>query len=351
MILLALVSCLAACFITRRVDGPSPILSESTSSVSSKCDGSPLERNSFRGTASDADQPVLSVFSDRSNGSDNNAFEEPGFAAETVPLQDIPAVLDLLSRRSDEPACSLRHTLIRRWAESDAAAAAEWLTRSCPPDAIRECVVQVATAWAGTDAAAATQWAEGLPAEESRTAALTSIAYETARNAPVSALDLAIKLPSGAGRDELLVFGVSQWAAADPNSAAIWATAVQDPSLKQKLLAAIAMAWAETDGVQGAALLANMCSADEEQDRAAVAVIQRWAEHAPREAASWLVDFPDTSLRRQAAETLVQLWARQDVQAVAEWLQALPEGTLRSSATAAYARTCSEQAGRNVTRQ
>ncbi len=271
------------------------------------------------------------------SGQSDAANEPSETAADSIPVAGIPAALQWLANRDDQPAAGLRESLVRRWAEIDPAAAAEWINRFAPLSSYQQCVLQVATAWGGSDPAAAAQWAGSLPGD-ARSAALTSIAYEAARQDPVTALNVAAGLAPGAERDKLVAFATSQWAAADAKSAASWAAASQDESLRQRLVAAIAIGSAERDGGQAAALLAGNCPAGVEQNRAAVAILQRWTQQAPRDAASWLAAFPDTPARGQAAEVLVQLWAVQDPPAVAEWLHSLSEGSLRSAGLAALER-------------
>jgi hypothetical protein len=107
-------------------------------------------------------------------------------------------------------------------------------------------------------------------------------------------------------------------------------------NLQQKLLGAVAVAVADQSGPAAAALAAKSLGSGIEQDRTVVAVVQRWAEKSPREAAGWLVQFPDTPARDAAVQNLVELWALQDAEAPRTWLQQLPPGGLRTAGLAAY---------------
>lgn len=103
-----------------------------------------------------------------------------------------------------------------------------------------------------------------------------------------------------------------------------------DPSLRQRLLAAVAVAVAGQDGTTATALAASALHSGEEQNQTVVAIVERWAQNEPEVAASWIAQFPDTPTRETAAQNLLAVWAAQDSEAAANWLRALPEGTLRN---------------------
>ncbi len=112
---------------------------------------------------------------------------------------------------------------------------------------------------------------------------------------------------------------------------------VLDPSLRQRLVAAVAVAWAEQDGAAAATLAASALEAGDEQDRAAVSIVQRWAQHSPQAAASWVSQLPDAPSRDAAVQNLLPLWIAQDTEAAGNWLRELPAGPLRDSGINAYA--------------
>ena len=90
---------------------------------------------------------------------------------------------------------------------------------------------------------------------------------------------------------------------------------VPDPSLRQRLVAAVAVASAERDGAVAATLAASALDAGDEQDRAAVSIVQRWAQHSPQAAASWASQFPDIPSRDAAVQNLPALWIAHDAEA------------------------------------
>jgi hypothetical protein len=109
-----------------------------------------------------------------------------------------------------------------------------------------------------------------------------------------------------------------------------------DLKLRERLLAAVAVAAAEKDGAGAATLAVQTMAAGDEQDRALVSIVQRWGQNAPHAAAAWLARWPDTPTRDGATQNLVALWTVQDSHAAFSWLNGLPEGALRNAGFLAY---------------
>ena len=104
--------------------------------------------------------------------------------------------------------------------------------------------------------------------------------------------------------------------------------AVPEVNLRERLLAAVAVSSAEKDGAAAATLAVKTLGAGDEQDRAVVSIVQRWAQNSPNAAASWVAQWPDTPARDAATQNLLALWTGQDSQAAAAWLDGLPAGAL-----------------------
>ncbi len=80
-------------------------------------------------------------------------------------------MLDSLALDASPGAAELCQLLVRRWAESDAPAAATW-TSQLPESPVRRAALeQVAIAWANTDLPAAADWVQALPEGDSKQAA------------------------------------------------------------------------------------------------------------------------------------------------------------------------------------
>ncbi|HKS37348.1 MAG TPA: hypothetical protein VJW76_09180 [Verrucomicrobiae bacterium] len=238
---------------------------------------------------------------------------------ESVSDAELPALCESLARGASLAATDLREQLIRRWAQADGPAAAAWAAQLRNEPAYHEALNQVALGWAGGDLAAALNWARTLPEDDSREAVTLNLAYETARTNPAKALEVGASLESGSHRDDLFELAISQWSTRDFTAAVQWANREElDASLRQRLLAAIAVAVAGQDGAAAATLTATALPPGEEQDRVAVAIVQRWVQNEPESAASWVAQFPDGPTRETAAHNLVAFWAAHDREAAAQ---------------------------------
>jgi hypothetical protein len=144
-------------------------------------------------------------------------------------------------------------------------------------------------------------------------------------------------------RDTLLIHAISQWAEVDPVTATAWAEAVPEVELRQRLVAATSVALANQNGAAAAKLAVNVLRPGEDQDRAVVAIVQRWAENSPRTAADWVAQFPDTSVQQLAVQNLVALWTAQDPIGPVNWLRGLPETSLRRAGWSAYGQAIQQQ--------
>jgi hypothetical protein len=163
---------------------------------------------------------------------------------------------------------------------------------------------QIAIAWANANLSAAASWTAGLPESSAKEAALLGLAYEAARSEPVTALKTATMLSPTAERDSLVVHAFSQWVTTDAAAASAWAETVPNAALRERLLSMAAIAFAKQDGQAAATFTAEALGAGPEQERAAVGVVQRWAEESPEAAAAWTSQFPDSPARQSALEWL-----------------------------------------------
>ena len=199
-------------------------------------------------------------------------------AAEAVPLAEIPEALQRITASSAPVAAELEQLLVRRWAEADPTQAAAWAAAR-PEDARQQrALEQIAIVWAGQDLTAAVAWVNSLAESAGKTSVVLSLGYEAARTNPLQAIELASAIPATPAADDLLAHSVSQWATQDSQSALDWVQRVTDPQLRQRLLGNVAVALARRDAPHAAALVAGSLVAGDEQSRAAVAVVQRWAE-------------------------------------------------------------------------
>jgi hypothetical protein len=173
-----------------------------------------------------------------------------------------------------------------------------------PRGANRDFVLETAAlAWGDSDPASAAQWAQGLNDEAERTLALTDIAGEAVRSAPLLAIEIACPL-SDATRDEILPRAASQWAMQEPAAAADWARQISGEALRATVLASIATTWSEQDPAAAANLAVKELPPGRLQANTIVSIVQRWAQHSPVDAATWVNQFPKGPLRDTAFASL-----------------------------------------------
>ena len=228
-------------------------------------------------------------------------------AAASVSDADLPTMLEALVHDTRPAAAELSQSLVRRWAEADAPTAAAWISRLPEGPICQAAFEQVAIAWADSDLPAATAWVQAMPAGDNKTTAALGLGYEASRSEPITALDVAGALPAGPQRDDLLVHAIGQWAVGDSARAAEWAAQVPDAVLRQRLLAAVSVSAAENDGAAAAAFAVQALPPGDDQDRAAVCIVQRWAQSSPSAAASWVEQWPDNQVRQAASQSLSAL--------------------------------------------
>jgi hypothetical protein len=247
-------------------------------------------------------------------------------------LDGIPTKLDSLINDSSANGGDWRQLLVRRWAEAQPAAAADWAAAHFSSAGGPTLLKQAAVVLANSNLSAAIDWVEGLRAVDAKQAASIAVAYEAARSDPVQALNLGIPLPASDARDQLLVYGMRQYAEKDPEAASRWAIQVEDPVLRNRLLEAVTTSASGTDPASAARLVFTSMTPGQDQNRAAVSVVQRWAQISPESAAAWVATFPAGAVRTDATQNLVGIWSQRDRQAATSWLSTLPEGKPLASA-------------------
>ncbi len=255
---------------------------------------------------------------------------------QNMALADIPDALDYLGGQPPtEFTEGLMVQLVRRWAEDNPRAAADWIAQH-PMPCSAEARNGVAIVWANQDFAKALEWVRQWPDPQERGSGLLSIAYEEVRTQPLEALKLAVELPASSARDDLVKFAATQWGATDPEAAAAWAEQIGDAGLGQRTLAMIATVWGETDPAAAARLALDALPPGREQDDAVVGIVQRWVQQEPETAVVWVEQFPEGKMKQAALENAVKLWADKDVQQVGDWLNSLSAGTTRDAAVAVF---------------
>ena len=201
--------------------------------------------------------------------------------------------------------------------------------------------VESAAAWAESDLRGALDWAVGATSRVETLQPVLAVSEVAARTEPVAAIDIAAGLAPSPVRDQALAHAVSQWADTQPEEAAQWAAQVQDPELRNELLAAVAVASAEEHPEFAGELAVTNLTAGPVQNNAIVSVVQRWVQRAPEDAAAWVSNFPEGPVRSAATENLFEIWTAQDRSGAEHYVDQMPQGWLREAGQMALAQVVS----------
>jgi hypothetical protein len=236
---------------------------------------------------------------------------------------EILAAIEYLKNSStgDESEAELQELMIRRWAEIDPAAATAWVM-AMPAGAARDsALVNVAIVRANTDLSEAIAWVKSLNEGEERDRVQLAIANEAVRTQPEETLRLVSELPESAANDELIRRAAMEWTSNNQAEALAWARNIEDDELRSRVCAGVAIAWAETDPAAAGTFAANDLPPGRLQNDVVVAIVQRWGQHEPEEAAAWVANFPAGELRQAAIENLASIWGQTDPFRSRQWVE------------------------------
>jgi hypothetical protein len=224
------------------------------------------------------------------------------------------------------------------WAGQDPEPALAWASGAADVALRDEILVSLSIGWATRAGPEAVAWSQSLKDEGLRERVQLAIGSELARADPAQALALVDGLPASAEKDELLKRVVGQMTASAPPAVVSWAQEIKDEGVRAECLALVATVWANQEPGQAALLTASSIPAGGTQERAVVAVVQRWAQQDPEAAGNWVAAFPQGTLQDIALENLVINWAHSDRQAASDWIGTLDAPALRALGGAALAR-------------
>lgn len=257
---------------------------------------------------------LLSAISDAENLTDPAKYE---IRAETwrrlvvgFPLRELENVLkELNSIQQINPTDSghdLQLRVLQRLAEHDIRAAAEALAGMQPDDRLEACE-RVAGQWARQDFGEAIAWARQLGELQDRERALIGIAAEAVTDHPAEVLTLASEVSLPAENQDIVVQAAARWAAIDSHEALNWARRIPDSPLRQEVIAAVAVAWADQDAKAAARLVIESLPSGADQENALVGVVQRLAIKDLNVTKAWTAQFPAGPLRERAERELSRI--------------------------------------------
>lgn len=168
------------------------------------------------------------------------------------------------------------------------------------PDKEQEAMTDKAASFAESDSRGGLEWARQLPVRQQREAALESLAWACSTTDLAVAVEALEQLPPGVGRSRLVAHVVGEWAVTAPDDAQLWAENRPDAAERTEALAAVAVAIAEAYPHRAATIVADKIQAGAVQDRAVVAVIQRWMQSDRKAAEQWVAQFSNIPLKTAA---------------------------------------------------
>ncbi|MDB6077561.1 MAG: hypothetical protein JWO82_1308, partial [Akkermansiaceae bacterium] len=203
----------------------------------------------------------------------------------------------------------LQMKLLGAWAEMNPAEAATALSKLATEDQPDACRTLAAT-WTRNDPDEALAWARGLPAGDLRGEALTGIGHEEAFANPRRAIELAQEAGATPGAAEVIDQAVTTWAASDAQAAMTWGKEIAEPALREKVLAGVAVSWADRDPYAAANLVIDSVGEGQLEENSLVGIVQRIALGDMAGARDWVAQFPEGRMRERAEAELVRITER-----------------------------------------
>jgi hypothetical protein len=242
---------------------------------------------------------------------------------------------ELLALLTDDNAAELTQSLnaeqrgtpfglaaLERWLGIEPAKAARWMAGQS--DATEPQALLVARALLKNPADVRT-YCDGLTDGDWKQSVLKSASLELAGSDPAGAINLAWHLNTDAARTDVLQTVTYDWITHEPRAALDWITQVNDPALREGLLAVGAKAIAATDPDLAAGWLVTAVKSEKILNDTALSVIESWAAQDPAKAAKWVALFPAQGPREAAVNLVVDRWLQSDPNAANAWIATLPE--------------------------
>jgi hypothetical protein len=152
---------------------------------------------------------------------------------------------------------------------------------------------------------------------------LQSLGSEMSNTNPRNAIEVVQQMSPGQSQTFAMQTVVCNWITADPDSALDWVARVQDPALRDQLIASALQSYALTDPAQAATWLVAQVNSPQVADDAALNILRTWVITDPAQAAGWVTHFPDGSTKTAAVQIISQHWQQTDPVAAAAWIQNL----------------------------
>jgi len=209
---------------------------------------------------------------------------------------------------------------LHHWMQTDPLSASNWvMSRS---DATDDEILTVAGDWAGNPNGLQ-QYIDKLPDSTSKQTFLQDASSEISFKDPSNAVELAQQMEPGDARTNLFRAVVSGWIGTDPNAALNYIASINDPSMREQMLASATQAYAQTDPALAASWLVSQVKSPEIVNDSALNILSTWVITDPIGAANWANQFPEGDTKAEAIKIVSTHWYQTDPQAAEAWIQSL----------------------------
>lgn len=229
--------------------------------------------------------------------------------------------------------------LLKRWAEIDPRAAAEYALGLDSNRAGGAAIRSIWNEWADQDAGGALDWYLKNLSEHPAmlTPSLRAAFMQLAAQDPARALATAWQLPDAMGREALKAI-VSQ-AALDGGLESLRSVVLgmTPGGQRNQMIAAIIQEYSVYQPAEAVHWINMMDNADA-RNYAVNQLVSVWGYDRPAEAADWVSALPDDVLRGRSAATLMRTWSATEPDEAARWLQEFAPARVMDSAVEQFIR-------------
>jgi hypothetical protein len=212
---------------------------------------------------------------------------------------------------------------LHRWMKVDPIATSNWLASR--QGTTEEQTFAVANDWIG-NRDSLQQYLDQLPDTAWRQDLLAAAGSVLSVKEPVEAIKLAEQMKPSDAQTNLLKSVACAWVDTDPVAALDWVASVNDPQLREPLIASALQSYALADPRNAATWLVSDIKSSGVAKDAALNILATWVTKSPADAADWVSLFPDGDIKVAAVQVVSSYWHQTDPAATAAWIQKLSTG-------------------------
>jgi hypothetical protein len=257
------------------------------------------------------------------NDPDNEAYRAKLLQEMLAMVTDANVAEIIQSLTAEEMKTPFGTGALHHWMQVDPVTASNWLASR--PDTTEDQTLAVAEDWAG-NRDGLQQYIDQLPDTAWKQSFLQDASSAMSFTNPVAAIKLAQQMKPGDAQTNLLRTVASGWISTDPNATLNWINSINDPSLREQLVASAAQSYALTDPAQAEAWLVSAVKSDQIVKDSTLNILGTWVTIDPVAAANWAAQFPEGDTKAAAVKIVSTYWQQTDPAAASAWMQNLAGG-------------------------